>query len=300
MVNDSIEIPFMVSKNGTGLAASVEGLDLRRELNIPTFKKLHKTWMEYPVLIFRDQGITDQQQISFARQFGELEIHPSIAHRSSVHPEIYRVANVDEFGKIMPASSTNWQYIELTWHWHTDSSFRKIPSMGSILHGIQIPDNGGDTLFADMTAAFDALPMKRRMELERFYVTHDHDHILSLSEGLAAKINKGQYENLAPVTHPLIRTHPITRRRSLFLSPHTMSKVQGLNHAEGQEFLKTLIAHATQDCFVYRHKWKRNDVIMWDNRCTMHAVMPYDAAKKRRIMHRTTIVGDDPPTLLSV
>jgi alpha-ketoglutarate-dependent taurine dioxygenase len=296
-LSSDLNAPFEISPRREGFAATIGRFDLSRNLDIITFARLHRAWMNNPVLVFPDQTITDAQQITFANRFGDLEIHPSLAHRSSTYPQVYRVSNVDEAGRIMPPKSAEWQYLELTWLWHTDSSFRPIPSMGSILHGIEIPSEGGDTLFADMTAAYEALPNEERERARALRVVHDHDHIISLSQGLSARRDKGRYEDLPPVSHPLVRRHPITGRRSLMLSPHTMSGVEYMGDAEGRALLDALIAHATEDRFVYRHQWQKDDVLMWDNRCTMHAVLPYDSASQRRIMHRTTIVGDAAPVI---
>jgi alpha-ketoglutarate-dependent taurine dioxygenase len=294
-VSTELKVPFEIVPRREGFAASVSGLELSRKLDIITFARLHRAWMNHPVLVFPGQSISDAEQIEFAKRFGDLEIHPSAAHRASAHPEIYRVSNVDEAGRILPEKSTEWRYLELTWLWHTDSSFRPVPSMGSILHGIEIPPEGGGTLFTDMTAAYEALPHDERERARGLRVIHDHAHILSLSKGLAESRDKGRYEDLPPVVHPLVRRHPITGRRSLMLSPHTMSGIEGMGEAEARALLDALIAHATEERFIYRHEWSKDDVLMWDNRCTMHAVMPYDSVNHRRIMHRTTIAGDAPP-----
>lgn len=279
------------------IGTEVRGIDLSRPLPAQQLARLEAIWMEHPMLVFPAQTITDEQQIAFARNFGELEIHPSVAHRSSRHPEIYRVSNVDEKGDILPSESSEWQYMELTWLWHTDSSFREVPSKGSILHGITVPAEGGDTLFANMYAAYDALPEGMKQRIATLRVSHSHDAIIARSAKLSARQDKGKYAELPAVEHPLVRRHPVTGRRSLFLSPHTMAGVVGLPDAEGLALLDELTRHATDERFVYRHKWRKDDVIMWDNRCTMHAVMPYDSVNQRRIMHRTTIVGDERPTV---
>ncbi len=277
------------------IGTEVRGIDLSRPLDGAELAQLEEIWMAHPMLVFPDQAITDAQQIAFARQFGELEVHPSLAHRSSAHPEIYRVSNVDESGEILPSQSSAWQYLELTWLWHSDSSFREVPSKGSILHGIEVPPEGGDTLFADLYAAYDALSDAAKARIEGLTVRHSHDAIIARSAGLNARQDKGSFTELPPVEHPLVRRHPVTGRRSLFLSPHTMAGVVGMDEQAGLALLDELTAHATQERFVYRHRWQKDDVIMWDNRCTMHAVMPYDSATRRRIMHRTTIVGDARP-----
>ena len=140
-----------------------------------------------------------------------------------------------------------------------------------------------------------SLPAPRQRALEGLRVLHSHDAVLSRSSGLSARADKGEYEHLPAVQQPLVRRHPVTGRRSLFLSPHTMEGIAGWPADESAALLDELTAFATRDTFVYRHRWQRDDVLMWDNRCTMHAVMPYDSENVRRIMHRTTIVGDEAP-----
>jgi len=277
------------------IGTEVRGVSLAEPLTREQFQQVHDLWMEHLLLIFPDQAITDEQHIVFGRNFGELEIHPSLAHRSSRNKEIYRVSNVDEQGNIIPSKETAWQYLNLSWLWHTDSSFREIPSKGSILHGLEITNAGGNTLFANMYAAYDALSEQMKKRIEGKWVIHDHDYIISLSPELAKKQDKGKYDALPPVRHPLVQLHPVTRRRCLFLSPHTMVNIEGMDPTEGRKLLDELIAHATQDKFVYKHIWSKDDVIMWDNRCTMHAVEPFDNNTIRRIMHRVTLVGEGRP-----
>ena len=288
-------VALETSKRHPLIGTEVRGVDLSRPLDHKTFQALHDLWMSDLLLIFPDQPISDEAHIAFGRRFGDLEIHPSLAHRSSRNKEIYRVSNVDEDGNIIPPKETSWQYLSQSWRWHTDSSFREIPSKGSILHGIEITNAGGNTLFANMYAAYDALDDATKARIEGLWVVHDHDYILSLSPELQKKQDKGTYDELPPVTHPLVQVHPVTKRRSLFLSPHTMARVEGLDETEGRALLDDLIAHATDARFVYRHVWARDDVIMWDNRCTMHSVEPFDNVAIRRIMHRVTLVGENKP-----
>jgi alpha-ketoglutarate-dependent taurine dioxygenase len=277
------------------IGAEVRGVDLSRPLDAAARTRIHDLWMQHLVLVFPGQSITDEQHIAFGRNFGELEIHVSVAHRSSRIAEIYRVSNVDEAGNIIPPKETAWQYINLSWLWHTDSSFREVPSKGSILHGLEVTNAGGNTLFANMYAAYDDLGAAMKQRIEGRWVVHDHDHILSLSPELSKKQDKGRYDALPPVRHPLVQVHPVTRRRCLLLSPHTMVEVEGMAPAESRAVLDELIAHATQEKYVYRHVWAKDDVIMWDNRCTMHSVEPFDNAHVRRVMHRVTLVGEGKP-----
>src|SRR5688572_19134075 len=271
----------------------VSNFSLAREASDAEIAALHALWMRHPLLIFPRQRITDAEQIAFARRFGALEIHPAKEHRSSAHPEIYRVANVDEAGKLLPPASAGAKYMSLTRLWHSDSSFREVPSNGSILHGLEVVKGAGQTLFGNLTAVYEALDEAMKRRIKGLRVVHSHEHILGFVDGLK-EVAGEKYEPLPPVTHPLVRRHPVTGRRSLFISPHTMEGVAGMPEEEGRALLDELTAFAIQERFVYRHEWEKDDVIMWDNRCLMHAVMPYDANRVRRIMHRTTIVGDSP------
>jgi len=273
------------------IGAEVRGLDLAAPLGREVLDEVRRAWLAHLLLIFPEQRISDRQQIAFARNFGELEIHPSAAHRSSRHPEIYRVANVDEEGRILDSASEAWRYLNITWLWHSDSSFREVPSNGSILHGIEVTKAGGETLFCNLYAVYDALPAAMKRRIAGLRVRHSHDAVLR--RGRELRRNAG-YAELPPVSHPLVRRHPETGRASLFISPHTMEGIEERAVEESAALLDQLTAFAIQDRFVYRHVWRTDDVIFWDNRCTMHAVTPYDNAHARRIMHRTTIVGDRP------
>jgi len=284
-----------VTRRHSLIGVEVRGVDLGDALDRAVLDRIHALWIEHLVLVFPDQAITDEQHIAFGRKFGDLELHPSLAHRSSRNREIYRVSNVDESGQIIPPSETAWQYINLSWLWHTDSSFREVPSKGSILHGLEITNAGGNTLFANLYAAYDALSQSMKERIDGLSVTHEHDYIISRSPELSARQDKGEYDALPPVRHPLVQVHPVTRRRCLLLSPHTMVNIVGMAPVESRELLDELIAHATQDRFVYRHIWAKDDVIMWDNRCTMHAVEPFDNINVRRVMHRVTLVGENRP-----
>jgi taurine dioxygenase len=282
------------------IGSEVLGVSLDGPFDDEQFEQLHDIWMNNPLLIFKGVHCSDADQIEFARRFGGLEIHPSVAHRLKDHPEIYRVSNVDQDGALMPGDSNDWQYMLLTWLWHTDSSFREVPSKGSILRALEVPSEGGDTLFANMYAAYEALTEGVKAQIESLRVEHSHDAILNRSEVLSKRTTKASFTELPGVVHPLVRRHPVTGKRSLFLSPHTMEGVVGMAREESDALLAELTEHATEPRFVYRHSWQAGDVLMWDNRCTMHAVMPFDNQNHRRILHRTTLIGDEAPIPVSV
>ena len=222
-MKSKLGIQLEITKRHSLIGAEVRGVDLSHHINDATYQALHDLWMEHLLLIFPDQPISDDALVEFGRRFGRLEIHPSLEHRSSRNEEIYRVANTDEQGNIIPPKDTFWQYLKNSWRWHSDSSFREIPSKGSILHGIEITNAGGNTLFANMYAAYAALDDVMKGQIEDLWVIHDHDYIMRLSPELNKNQNKDNYEKLPPVRHPLIQVHPITKRRCLFLSPHTKS-----------------------------------------------------------------------------
>jgi len=287
---------MIVKKLHDNIGVSIEGIDLS-SLDEVSFQKIKKLWLEYLVIVFPNQNISDEDHIKFGKRFGDLEVHPSLSHRSSKNPEIYRVSNVDENGDIIPNKETSWQYLKQSWLWHTDSSFRKIPSNGSILHGISTTNEGGNTLFANMYKAYEDLDQSLKDKIKNLKVIHDHDHIISLSKELSERKNKGHYDKLDPVIHPLVRRHPSTKKPSLFLSPHTMVNIKDYDNKKGRDLLDQLIDHATQPHYVYKHSWNNHDIVMWDNRCTMHSVEPFDNNNIKRIMHRVTLVGDLEPIM---
>jgi alpha-ketoglutarate-dependent taurine dioxygenase len=277
------------------IGATVHGVNLSQPLEAATIDAINSAWMKHIVLVFPDQPISDDALVAFGEQFGDLEIHPSLAHRASRNREIYRVSNLDEKGDFISPDNTAWQYVSQSWRWHSDSSFREVPSNGSILHGIEITNEGGNTRFANLYDAYHALSADMKARIDPLWVIHDHENILDLAHGRKRRPADGAYEDMPPVRHPLVRLHPVTKRRCLFLSPHTMARVEGLSENDGRTLLDEIIAHATEDRFVYRHVWTKDDVIMWDNRSTMHAVEPFDNRTVRRIMHRVTLVGEERP-----
>ena len=189
---------MIVKKIHDNIGVSIEGIDLST-LDEVSFQKIKKLWLEHLVIVFPNQNISDEDHIKFGKRFGDLEVHPSLSHRSSKNPEIYRVSNVDENGNIIPNKETSWQYLKQSWLWHTDSSFRKIPSNGSILHGISTTNEGGNTLFANMYKAYEDLDQSLKDKIKNLKVIHDHDYIISLSKELSERKNKGHYDKLDPV-----------------------------------------------------------------------------------------------------
>ncbi len=274
------------------LGARIKGAHLNSEVSAHDFDLIAEALIDHHVLVFPEQDISEAEQVGFSSNFGKLEIHPSKAHRSSVQPEIYRVANVGEDGTIFPVDSYKARYLTGTRVWHTDSSFRAIPSMGSLLRAVEIPPRGGQTSFCNLHSVYEKLPEKLKKIADHHVAVHSYDYIQTLVFGDKAR-SFNHHDDLVQ-QHPLTRSHPVTARRSLYISPHTISKVIGLTETDSRAFLDEIYEFASQDEFVYQHSWSENDVLMWDNRCTMHAVALYDSARYRRVLLRTTIAGDGP------
>lgn len=292
IATDTTRAGLAVRKLHPALGAEVRGLDLRRPLDPDLVQTLHGAWMEHLVLVFPEQPVSDAEQIRFARHFGDLEVHHQNIIRSSSAPEIFRVSNVDENGNLMPPKHPTMAQLLTTLHWHTDSSFRQVPSMGSILHGIEVTQKpGGETCFTNMYAVYEALPEQLKRRVEGRKARHDFAYLGKLAA--IKPLSREEREAMPPIWQPMVRRHPVTGRKSLYISPIYNDAVEGMPDDEAVGLIRELAEFAGRPEFVYRHRWRKHDIVMWDNRCTMHQITPYDPSE-RRIMHRATIVGDGP------
>lgn len=243
------------------------------------------------MLIFRQQPITDKQQVDFSRNFGDLEIFPQADNRSSQVPEIFRVTNVGEDNRIRPLDTEAAKYSTLIWVWHTDSSYRKIPSKEAVLHAIEVVKKGGDTLFSNMYEAYEQMPQPLKNRIAGLKARHSF--LYSRQQRNLPPMERNEAAKVPPVDHPLIRHHA-DGRRSLHVSATYMERIIGLGEQESRQLIDDLMAWATQDSFIYRHRWRPHDVLMLDNRWVIHVVEPFDHGSERRVMHRTSIAGSEP------
>lgn len=275
------------------LGAEVRGVDMRLPMDAETLKAVNDAWMDHLVLVFPEQRITDREHVNFTRNFGEAEIfHQTSLHlRSERVAEIFLVSNVDENGRLMRPSNPTQKQLSSSQRWHTDSSYRAMPSMGALLHGIEISRTGGITQFINMYMVYDDLPESLRRAVEGRKARHDFS-MLHRVVGSPAPTPEEQAA-MPPVWHPMVRRHPVTGRKSLFISSIYNDAVEGLDDTAARRLIADLSAFAAQPKYMYRHVWQPDDVLMWDNRCTVHAVTPHDP-DERRVMHRTTIVGREP------
>jgi alpha-ketoglutarate-dependent taurine dioxygenase len=276
---------------GNHLSAEVRGIDLAGPIDADAFTTLHDAWVRHKVLVFVDQDISDEEQIEFTKRFGPLEEFPMKAVRADANREIFRVSNVDTQGNHLPAEHNTVRYLHVTQHWHVDSSYREIPSKGSVFRGIELTREGGETWFCDLEQVYEDLPKALRERVEGLRAVHDFE-ASRRAVGNLTPLSAEEKAAVPLVEHPLVRVHPVSGRRSLFLSPIHMSHIVGLSRAGGSELIKELVDLALQDKYLYRHRWWPGDVLMWDNRSLMHWAQPFDERVFRRVMHRTTLAGD--------
>ena len=280
---------FEIRPLGAALGAEVVGLDLSQPLSDDDFRRIHRAHLDHHVVVFRDQRITPDQQIAFSRRFGPLQIHVLHQFQLANHPEILIVSNVLRDGKPIGLGDAGH-------FWHSDLSYKEKPSLGSLLHAIELPAEGGDTLFANMHAAYDGLPdaLKRRVE----GLTAEHTYLARYAElqqrsPWRPNLTPEQIAQVRPVVHPVVRTHPETGRKALFVSEHFTTRIVGLPEAESRALLDELFAHSVQPRYVYRHHWRAHDLVFWDNRSLLH-LAGGTPDHLRRVMYRTTIEGDTP------
>ena len=277
-------------------AAEVSGIDLRETPGAALCNEIHRAMDRYAVLVFRDQQVDDDQQMAFGAALGPLEQTRGVVdvHKQRLkHQQMADISNIDLDGKLLGADDRRRMFNLGNQLWHSDSSFKATPAKYSMLHARVIPPEGGDTEFADMRAAWDALPAKMQAKI-RDMVT-EHSLIFSRGQLGFTDYTEEEKKNFAPVPQRLVRWHPGSQRHSLYLSSH-IGRIQGRPVPEAMALIRYLTEFATQRQFVYAHAWRRWDLVMWDNRSTMHRARPYEDAAYPRDMRRVTL-ADVAPTL---
>lgn len=272
-------------------AAEVTGLDLTRDLPDDVFAEVQAAFDEHSVLVFPGQKLNDEQQLAFSRRFGDLEVMQKGALGEATH--LAGISNVDpKTDDIIPGDDPRMLRQYGNELWHTDSSFKRVSAKASLLHGREVPPSGGETHLASMRAAWDDLPEDKKRLCERLVAEHSFVY----SRGLVVKedfLTPEQKAEVPPVPQRLVVENPRNGRKALYVASHA-ARILGWPEAEGRALLDGLIAHATQPKYVYTHHWRRWDLLMWDNRATMHKGSTYDYRNHRRVMVRTTVAGDVP------
>jgi taurine dioxygenase len=281
------QAPLEIRPMAGALGAEIHGPELSRPLDDATFQKIHRALLDYGAIFFRDQKLTPAAQVDFARRFGRPEVHP-IVEGTEAFPELVRVWK--------PAG----QSASFGVGWHSDNSFFEEPSLGSVLYGVTIPPYGGDTIYASMEKAYEALSERMKALLEGLEAVHSASRAYD-----PAVTGEAKYKGEGPlryrwsdavtkeVEHPVIRTHPETGRRAVYVNPMFTQRIVGLPEAESSALLRFLYEHGARPDFTCRFRWSEGAVAVWDNRSVWHYAMD-DYRPFERVMHRVTIAGDRP------
>lgn len=282
---------FEVRPFDAPVGAEIVGLDISKPISEADFARIHRAHLDHHVLVFRDQRVSPADHIAFSRRFGPLEIHVLHQFQLPNHPEILIVSNIkNEKGEPIGLGDAGV-------YWHSDISYKPQPSLGSLLHAQELPGDGiGDTLFADQHLAWEALSPALQQRILPLKAEHSY---LAKYEELRAKnpwrpkLSQAQVDQVAPAVQPVVRTHPETGKKALFVSEHFTTGIVGLPKEEGDALLAELFAHSVRPEFVYRHQWQPHDLVFWDNRSLMHLATGTPDHLRRRL-NRTTIQGDTP------
>jgi alpha-ketoglutarate-dependent taurine dioxygenase len=279
-----------VRRLSDALGVEILGVNPAEPIRADIMREIRQLWLDNNILLFRGIDWTPAQHIAFTRNFGDLHIMPrigtAIPTNLQEYPEIFVVSNIEKDGVPLGVRRAGWG-------WHSDGEDKKVPNMGSMLYGVKVPDEGGDTGFANTRMAYDALPqaVRDRIAGRRARFSRVEMHLVN-------------YPNLPPLTekekgerpdvwHPIVRTHPETKRRCLYIGRWAV-EIEGMPADEGKELIAELTSFVTKPEFIYIHKWRAGDVILWDNRSAQHCAIPYDDDVGERHMLRTTLEGDVP------
>jgi taurine dioxygenase len=282
-----------IKPTGAALGAEIHGIDLSKDVDEATFHKIVAAFHEHEVVFFRDQLLTPEQHVAFSRRFGELEKHVRADCCRPGFPELFVVSNIVENGK--PVGSRDAGLF-----WHSDLCYMKEPSRGSLFYAREVPTRDGkalgDTLFASATAAYNGLSDATRQRIAGLKAVNSyaHGYYRDRKSGPRPPLSEEQKRRTPDVEHPVVRTHPYTGKKCLFLNEGYVNRLAGLEERESESLLAELLAHATDERFIYRHNWRVGDLLMWDNCSTQHRAITDYELPLRRYMERATLCGTAP------
>ena len=269
------------------IGSEVSGIDLANPLPDSVFQQIQRELHDRSVLIFHDQNWSPDEHIEFSKRFGPLENHVLSNYCLPGHPEIFVVSNIIENGKHVRAFGGSKRY-------HSDLSYMKEPSLGSVFHCLECPEGEGETCFTSMFAVYEALPEERKQWLLKRMGVHDYVWNFENHHNDRPPLTDEQKTSTPPRSHPAVISHPETGRKALYLSAVFVRCFEGMEDVESQKIIHELIEFASQAKFEYVHRWTPGDVIIWDNRSVLHKALPFDEKNARRRMHRTTVRGSRP------
>lgn len=269
-----------------GLGAEILGLEVAA-IDDVTFPAIHAAFLAHQLLLFRGQDLPQAAQVAFARRFGTVQVHVMDQYHASAFPELYTLSNLDAEGRPSGAHPDRG-----TMAWHTDGSWQRVTGLATMLYAERIPASGGGTGFADMYAAYEALDPEERTRLAGMRAVHNLNFSRNRRHG-EAPMTQAQRDKVPPVDHPIVRTHPESGRKCLFLGDHAESIV-GMGYDEGRDFIERLNERIVALARVYTHRWRQGDFMVWDNRCLLHKAESYDTAREARVVRRCTVLGEVP------
>jgi taurine dioxygenase len=280
--------PFQAKPLHPVLGCEITGITLREAVSPAIFAKVYEAFLEYELILFRDVALPPATQVAFARNFGEVQIHVlSQYHGYKEHPEIYMLSNLDKDG-----NPSGKHPDKGTLYWHTDGSWRERTGQATMMYSEIVPEIGGETQFADMYSAYDLLPAVMKTQIEGRRAVHNFDFSRTRRHG-EDPLTAEQKSKVPPVAHPIVRTHPDTGRKAIFLGDHA-EWIEGMDYEEGRALIEELNMMITPPARVYTHMWSPRECVVWDNRCTLHRATGFDESQFKRVMRRCTIVGDRP------
>jgi taurine dioxygenase len=279
--------PFALRRLTPHLGAEILDVTLADAISDAVFAGIHRAFLEYQVLLFPAQDVPPERQVALARRFGEVQIHVMNQYHADGYPELYRLSNLDAHGK------PNGRHPDKgTLAWHTDGSWRRRTGQATIIYGEVMPRRGGETHFCDMYGAYERLDSAWKQRIANLRAVHNLDFSRNRRHGEDPMTDE-QRRATPPVDHPVVRTHPQTKRKCLFLGDHAESIV-GMPYDEGRALIDELNALAPHPDLTYEHRWQPGQLLVWDNRCTMHRATPYDPVSEGRVIRRCTVLGDIP------
>ena len=282
-----LRLPFTVRPLTPRLGAELSGVILADDMSDDVFRAIYAAFLRYQVLLFPPQDVPPARQVAFARRFGEVQIHVMNQYHADGFPELYRLSNLDENGK------PNGRHPDKgTLEWHTDGSWSRVSGQATIIYGEVMPETGGETHFCDMYEAYERLTPAWKARIAGLRAVHNLDFSRTRRHGEDPMTDE-QRRAKPPVDQPIVRTHPETGRKCIYLGDHAESIV-GMPYAEGRALIEELNALAVHADLTYEHRWKPRELILWDNRCVMHRATAYDPATQGRVIRRCTVLGEVP------
>jgi taurine dioxygenase len=280
-------LSFDIRPLSPNLGAELIGVDLARGVDDALFRDIYALFLRYQVLLFGAQDLPPGRQVEFARRFGEVQIHVMNQYHADGYPELYRLSNVDERG-----NPTGKHPDKGTLAWHTDGSWQRVTGQATILYAEVVPAAGGETHYCDMYGAYERLSSQWKARVADLRAVHNLDFSRNRRHG-ENPMTDAQRQAVPPVDHPVVRTHPETGRKSLFLGDHA-EYILGMDYDEGRALIEELNALAIHPDLTYAHRWQPGQLILWDNRCLLHRATEYDVSREPRVIRRCTVLGDVP------